>query len=73
MLEMLDKFSIYIAIGILGYLTYTTFEKTGLDIDVEKELPVITKKMLRPELIEPNNHASPVGRRLLSCNVIREL
>jgi hypothetical protein len=62
MLEMLDKFSVYIAIGILGYLTYTAFEKTGLDIDVDKELPVITKKMLRPELIEPNDHASPVGR-----------
>ena len=62
MLEMLDKFSVYIAIGILGYLTYTTFEKTGLDIDVDKELPVITKKMLKPELIEPNDNASPVGR-----------
>jgi hypothetical protein len=62
MLEMFDKFSIYMAIGILGYLTYTTFEKTGLDIDVDKELPVITKQMLRPELIEPNEHASPVGR-----------
>jgi hypothetical protein len=62
MLEMLDKFSVYIAIGILGYLTYTTFEKTGLDIDVDKEMPVITKKMLKPELIEPNDYASPVGR-----------
>jgi hypothetical protein len=62
MLEMLDKFSVYIAIGILGYITYTTFEKTGLDLDMDKELPVITKKMLRPELIEPGDHASPVGR-----------
>jgi hypothetical protein len=62
MLEMLDKFSVYIAIGILGYLTYTTFEKTGLNIDVDKELPVITKKMLKPELIEPKNHASPAER-----------
>lgn len=62
MLEILDRFSLYIAVAIIGYLTYTTMEQKGFSLDVEKEMPEITKKMLNPELIEPNDHASPAGR-----------
>ena len=62
MLEILDKFSVYIAAAILGYLVYSTLERPGFSIETEKELPVITKQMLNPELIDPNNNASPAGR-----------
>ena len=62
MLQLMDKISVLLAAVILGYLAYTTMEKSGFSIETEKELPDITKKMLNPKLIEPNDHASPVGR-----------
>jgi len=62
MLEIIDKISVWIAIVTFGYLVYTTMEQTGLVIDSEKELPEITKEMISPKLIEPADHASPVGR-----------
>jgi len=62
MLEKLDKVSLYIAVVIIGYLTYTITEKSGFGIEAEEKLPEITKKMLQPEIIEPNDNASPAGR-----------
>jgi len=62
MLETMDKISLWAAIAILGYLAYTTMERKGLSIETEKELPEITKKMLNPVFIEPNDHVSPTGR-----------
>jgi hypothetical protein len=62
MLEKLDKVSLYIAVAIIGYLTYSITEKSSLGIEAEEKLPQITKKMLYPELIDPNNDASPVDR-----------
>ena len=43
MLEKLDKVSLYIAVVIIGYLTYSITEKSSLGIEAEEKLPEITK------------------------------
>jgi hypothetical protein len=62
MLALVDKLSVWLAVAILGYLAYTTTERSGFSLETGKELPTITKKMLKPELIVPKDHTSPVGR-----------
>ena len=62
MLEKLDKISLYIAVVIIGYLTYSITEKKSLGVEAEEKLPEITKKMLYPKLIEPDGDASPAER-----------
>ena len=63
MLNLLNKFAPFLAIGVIGYLAYSSFEKTGLSLaGEEREVPVISGKLLSPQFIEPANHASPANR-----------
>lgn len=63
MLKILDKFALFIVIGVVGYLTYSSLsEPASSPAGGGKEVPVITKKMLNPVFIEPQDRASPVSR-----------
>jgi hypothetical protein len=63
MIKMLNKFVSFIAIGIIGYLTYSSIsEPASSKAESGKKLPVITKKMIMPEFIEPQAYASPANR-----------
>ena len=63
MLHLINKFAPFIAIGVIGYLAYSSFESTGLSLaGEEKEVPSISAKLLSPKFIEPVNHASPANR-----------
>lgn len=62
MLDLLDRMSIYAAIVVLGYLAYSTIGQRKGFVNEGKDLPVLTKTMLTPTFIEPNDHASPVSR-----------
>jgi hypothetical protein len=62
MLELLDKASRYIAVLIIGYLTYTAMDQRKGFVNEGKEIPTIARSLLSPKLIEPNDHASPTSR-----------
>jgi len=69
MLKILNKFAAFIAIGIIGYLTYSSLNEPASSMAGEsKELPVITKKMLNPVFLEPQQHASPADRDPFDVN-----
>jgi hypothetical protein len=63
MIKILSRFAVFMVIGIIGYLTYTSLKGSALSMAAEgKELPVITKKMISPVYVEPEKRASPVDR-----------
>lgn len=63
MLTILNKFVWLIAIGVIAYLTYTALSEDSLNLVTEGEkIPVISKEMLNPVLIEPRAYSSPVNR-----------
>jgi hypothetical protein len=63
MLKMLNKFVSFLAIGIIGYLTYSSLnEPASSKAEEGKALPNITKKMLSPVFVEPQAYASPANR-----------
>lgn len=63
MIQMLNKFAVFIVIGCIGYLTYSSLSGAASKTAAEgKELPVVTKKMLNPVYVEPQKHASPIER-----------
>jgi len=63
MLEILNRFGVFIVVGVIGYLAYSTLnEPTSTKAAESKEMPVITKKMISPVLLEPENRASPIDR-----------
>lgn len=62
MLQRVDKLAPYALMLILGYLTYSTIESRAPMMAQGKEPPSIGKKLLNPELITPQSHASPADR-----------
>jgi hypothetical protein len=63
MLKPLDRFAPYLVILLLGYVTHsTTTQSGGLQTASAKKTPVIGKKILNPELVQPQGVASPIGR-----------
>jgi hypothetical protein len=63
MMKIINKFAPLIVIGIIIYLTHFSLSKSASSAAASgKELPIITKKMLNPEFIEPQESASPVDR-----------
>jgi len=63
MLKPLDRFAPYLLILLFGYLTHSTTTRSGgLQTASAKKTPVIGKKILNPELVEPQGLASPIGR-----------
>lgn len=63
MLTILSKYISFIAVGVIGYLTYSALnESLSAPIDEYQQVPVISKKMISPVFIEPKPHTSPVGR-----------
>jgi hypothetical protein len=62
MLQRLDKFAPWIALGLLGYLTYSAISE-GLPKAAEgKDPPRISKGQLTVKLTPATAHASPVDR-----------
>ncbi|MFA5293672.1 MAG: hypothetical protein WC496_11665 [Phycisphaerae bacterium] len=60
---MLNRFAVFIIIGVIGYLAYSSLnEPVSTKAAENKNIPVITKKMISPVLIEPENRASPIDR-----------
>lgn len=68
MLEKLNKFAIYIVLGLFGYLTHTIVDVTAAVETEQDVLPVITKTMLNPVLIEPYDRASKADRDPFEVN-----
>ena len=65
MLKILNRFATFIVIGIIGYFTYSSLNEPSSSLaggGGGKEMPVITKKMLNPVFLEPQEHASPADR-----------
>jgi len=63
MMEMLNKFASFIVVGIICYLAYSSVSiAVSKPSGESKELPAVTKKMLNPVFIEPQDNASPSGR-----------
>lgn len=62
MMKIVNKLGVFIVIGCIVYLTYTAMNASSLSQSQGKELPVITNKMLNPEFLEPEAHASPADR-----------
>ena len=57
MMKMLNKFGVFIIIGVVGYLAYSAVNRAKpAAVNQTKEIPVISKKMLSPVFIEPANH-----------------
>jgi hypothetical protein len=57
-----DKIVPFLAVAVLGYLTYGIVDVGAGPPAPKKDAPAITKAMLRPELVVAQNHASPAGR-----------
>jgi hypothetical protein len=57
-----DKVALGLALALLGYLGYSVMDTGAALVSQGKEPPGITQKMLRPELVAAQNHASPAGR-----------
>jgi len=57
-----DKIAPFLAVAVLGYLTYGIVDVGAGPPPPKKDVPAITKAMLRPELVVAQNHASPAGR-----------
>ncbi len=63
MINILNKFALFIAIGIIGYLAYSSLKEPASSLAGEsKEIPVVTKKMFIPVFVTPENRSSPVSR-----------
>ncbi len=62
MLEKLNKIAVYLAMALLGYVSYSATESSPVKEAQGKEAPVISKKMIRPAMLSASQHASPVGR-----------
>lgn len=62
MLEKLNKLSPYAVFLVMGYLTYSVLEAQQAQTATGPEMPAITRRMLQPSLLQPVDHASPVGR-----------
>ncbi len=64
MLDKLNKFASFIAIGVIGYLTYSALSEPSSNLIEQKSKdPVeITKKMLSPVLIQPQADTSWINR-----------
>ena len=58
----MDKVALGLALALLGYLGYSVMDTGAALVSQEKEPPGLTQKMLRPELVAAQNHASPAGR-----------
>jgi len=61
-LQRVDKIAPYALVLILGYLTYSMMESGGPSVAQAKRPPIISKSLLKPELITPKPHASPADR-----------
>jgi hypothetical protein len=62
MLKRIDKFAPFLALALLGYLGYSANELQTVNPAQGKDPPVVTKEMLHPKLVEPEDHASPAKR-----------
>lgn len=62
MLEKLNKFAIYIVLGLFGYFTYTVIEAKAISAPEAESMPEITKKMLHPVLLDPIDRSSKANR-----------
>ena len=63
MLTILNRFVLFIAIGVIAYLTYSALSRDSLILDSEDEkIPIISQEMLTPIFIEPQAYASSVDR-----------
>ena len=62
MLQKADKFAPLAVTLIFLYLTYTSATEKSGDASGEKNIPKITKRMLKPEFISVSTRSSPVGR-----------
>lgn len=62
MLDYLDKFSVYIVIGIVGYLSYSQMDHAAVLAMEQKPASQITRESLCPVLLDPVEHSSPVDR-----------
>jgi len=62
MLQKADKFAPLAVTLIFLYLTYTSATEESGEASGEKNIPKITKRMLKPEFISVSTRSSPVGR-----------
>ncbi|MGA2914643.1 MAG: hypothetical protein ABSE89_01295 [Sedimentisphaerales bacterium] len=63
MMKILNKFAVFIVMGIIGYLAYSSLNGAAAKPAGEsKELPVVTEKMLEPVFLDAKDGASPAGR-----------
>jgi len=62
MLEKVNKFAPWAAVGIIAYLAYSAVTTSGLVVEQEKDTPTIPAEALNPKLVEPADMASPAGR-----------
>lgn len=62
MLDKIDKIAPYAAVALLGYLCHTTMVSASPRAAQGKDGALISKEMLKPELVVTEPHASPVNR-----------
>ncbi len=62
MLEKIDKIAPYAVVALLGYLCHSVMSPGMPSKAKAKDGPLITEEMLRPKLLVPEAHASPVNR-----------
>ncbi|MBN1787221.1 MAG: hypothetical protein JW806_02370 [Sedimentisphaerales bacterium] len=63
MLEIVNRFVLFIAMGVIGYLTYTALSETAIKLEKgAEEMPKDLKKILVPAFVESHLHNSPVNR-----------
>ena len=64
MLNLINKFAVFFAIGVIGYLMYGALSGSASSLAEKKEKVAseITKKMLYPVFIKPQANASGINR-----------
>lgn len=62
MLEKIDKVAPYLVLALLGYLCHSVMSSGAMSKAQGKDEPLITEKMLRPDLLAPEPRASPINR-----------
>ena len=64
MLNLINKFAAFLAIGVIGYLIYSASGQPASNLadKKEKDSLEVTKKMLYPVFIKPQSHSSGINR-----------
>jgi hypothetical protein len=61
-LDKIDKVAPYVALALLGYLCHSVMPSAAVSKAQGKDNPLISEEILRPALVTPEAHASPITR-----------